>query len=526
MLSAYTSTTSTGTTTNGNANSGVVAAGSDTSVSSAPSSKKVTSIVVPIVVILLLLTPVIVYFIRRKVRMDRKRRMARHFSFSSQEDSGDFRGPLDQFRSSRQTRTQYSFGQDANEKEGNFLTDIAAGVSGLWTKYSTRSNGSDVDGGDQARNREMEQVGRGRVVSKGSRWEEIDFGLGRLDESKHLASSRRSSFSDNGDGNVPMPIPMPMPMGMTSEQQQQQQQPLLVTINSGSPRLGTPTYDNQGHLVPSLAVIPATAPATPAEHGNVSSLATAYPAMAPTPVGSRNPNGTAAEQDNLDWNSLQQELETKPAFRSISPTSTLRSHAHSSPSQAPSTPSVRPVSLSAVRPLPVAPRTPTSSSQASPASPNSPISPVKRVGPAPHLPPFEFQRPGSKISTRSTPLTGDAPVNGSGTVSLVQRRNSRRVSEILPFSHLPGGSPRSVSGPTVASRQLAGRRDSAPALDQAKTAPPASPVMDAEARRASSGSLAAYPTATTASERRGSQLRVMNFTEADEADDIQPGQAL
>jgi hypothetical protein len=50
--------------------------------------------------------------------------------------------------------------------------------------------------------------------------------------------------------------------------------------------------------------------------------------------------------------------------------------------------------------------------------------------------------------------------------------------------------------------------------------------MDAEARRASSGSLAAYPTATTASERRGSQLRVMNFTEADEADDIQPGQAL
>ncbi|KAK8849597.1 hypothetical protein IAR55_004932 [Kwoniella newhampshirensis] len=521
MLAAYTPTNSGSNSgvnkNNNNISTGTTATAAD-NMSGSPGhpTKHIISIVIPVIVVLILLTPIVVYLIRRRVRLIKKRRMARHFSFSSQEDEGGFSSPLHQYFNKRRTKTQFPFGRDANEKDGNLVSDFTGGLARIVSRLSSRSN-SDEGHGNPTAEREMVQVARQPIRLDGpakqpQNWEEIDFGLGKLDESRHSdpshgqhaqdisAVSPEHSNQEEADasayGGVSFPVPSAArgsqgyePRALFNAEDAIMAAPPLVTLNDSALDTGSPLHDGQEPLLPSVVIMPPTAPTTPA----VNSLSTAYPAMEPTPAA-------AAQHEGLDWNQLQQELDNKPAFRSISPHAQLRSHAHTF---APTSPfDIRRTES----PRPITPTTP------------------------PSIPPLEFQQRGS---------------SPSGTVTLVNPRTGRRSTEYLPFSSpsvglgASGLTPRSVSSPTGA-RQIAGgltRRGSAPLggsaqpsivksgsggdspLSSGQSTPKAARPMsfDPSIRRASAGSLT-YPVGT-GGERRGSQLRVVNVTESEDDED-------
>ncbi|WVQ95961.1 hypothetical protein IAU59_003060 [Kwoniella sp. CBS 9459] len=546
MLTAYSGSTSTsgGTGTTAGTTGGITTAQDTANGSGGMSSKKITSITVPILVIALLLSPLIIYLIRRRMRVMKKRRMARHFSFSSQEDEGAFSSnPFQQYLAKRRTKTQFPFGRDANEKEGNVFTDMTGGLSRMLTRLSDRSNSDDGHGGAE---REMMEVHRSPKVrfsdkpGKGSNgqpmnWEEIDFGLGKLDESKHLdpsftqgdnntpidssaiGSAMISPFTDDaavpGPASTSVNFPVPGTTAVSSEgyapemlyNDENVAPPQFGRLNREHSGNGTPTNAGQAALIPSLFVQPATAPATPA----VNTLSTAYPAMVPTPASAV---GGASVQDGLDWNQLQTQLESKPAFRSISPTAQLRSHAHSPSQPAQMTQSPQPMARSG-------------SQTARPASP------------APSIPPLEFQRRPSSSSSGTITLVNSSaqPQNRNHAQAQLGRRPH---DELLPFSSSNMTS-RSVSQPIAFGRQIAGglnRRGSAPyasgdsPLSSGQTTPtgrPSSMTYSPGMRRASGGNLspvggsglgASAGTATGSpvnTERRASMLRVVNVTESE-----------
>ena len=303
MLEAYSANTgsSGNTATAGTTHTNTIA-NTSTSGSETGEKKSIASIVIPVIIAIILI-PLAGWFIRRKVRMNKKRRMARHFSFSSQEDEGDFRTAVDSFHSpSRRTKTQYGFGTDANEKEGgNVFTDLAGDLAGAFKRISNIRKPSTTESVVSGE-REMEQVGNGQSVSRlderTMRWEEIDFGLGRLDEKAHQDRQNILTAPTIGVASTIDPFADPTP--------------LIRFDSDDSSRLGTPIHDGQQALIPELTVQPPTVPPTPAS-------AQLGPAFQPT------------SQDGLDWNLLAQEMVDRPAFRSISPTSTLRSHSHASP---------------------------------------------------------------------------------------------------------------------------------------------------------------------------------------------------
>jgi len=454
MLEAS-SATFTDNTTKTNTSTGIATPqGSDNGIS----AKKTTSIVVPTVIAALILIPLAIYFIRRKLRMDKKRRMARHFSFSSQEDEGDFRGAINQYHSpGRKTKTQFGFGKDANEREGNMFSDMI----GAFRRMSRRSSIGSVD---MTGPKEMQQVKNGRVSRLDERtmnWEEIDFGLGRLD------ANRQSS--------APAP---PLPAGTAADPFADPAP--LIRFDSNSD-VGTPLNDGQHPLIPELNVLPPTVPPTPAG-------------------GMLEPSFMPSGTDGLDWNMLAQEMQVRPAFRSISPTSTLRSHAHTHTS-----PLVRAVEhelpyLRSVSPSPVY------SEQGAPAPGNDrlPKADSFRSSGPPRIPSIDFEY---------------------GGVSPLEPR-SQRSSQL----YQPGN--RAVSQPI--GRQLTGsvgRRGSAPFVDEPpRSQSPKTPEMVPTARRTSTPALFSSPgspgtfgsrspkSPTTAKEKRESamsKLRVMNVTDSD-----------
>ncbi|WVQ79321.1 hypothetical protein IAT38_001418 [Cryptococcus sp. DSM 104549] len=512
MLGAYSSSG----TTSGTAG-GVTA--SDTETSSGMSSKKLAAIIVPVLLVALLLAPVVVYLVRRRMRLVKKRRMARHFSFSSQEDEGSFTSPFDQYLAKRRTKTQFGFGRDANERES---AGMAAGVAGtlgrIVSRLSNRSsdeghvNTAGIGAGEEDA-RQMTQVPRTLAATLDSQqpmnWEEIDFGLGKLDESK-IDPTHNTNDSDRplvqiGESDAGLAAPVAVgagaEQGYSPEQMYAPEQwtgPAQHVYNGERVEgLGSPMNDGQAPLVPSLAVLPTTRGNSMNGKAASSDLAS-YPAMEPTPAY------TARAADGSDWVQLQKDLSTKPAFHSLSPTAQIRSHAH--PSSSPSSPTG-----------PAQSHANTLSALTRPRTPSHP----------PTLPPLEFGRSQSP----------------GGTITLVNPTTGAQTSETLPFSGLRNSpSPqRSVSQPF--SRQLAGRvarRGSAPGSgpNSAANTPHMSPMMTQQGaapkaravsasfvpqqqpqglspvqagRRVSAGSVK-FPSAS----RRGTQLRVVNVTEGEE----------
>ncbi|WVF68410.1 hypothetical protein IAT40_003175 [Kwoniella sp. CBS 6097] len=547
MLTAYSgsSSTSGGTATGNTATTGggVNTAQDNAKDSGGMSGKKITSITVPILVIALLLSPIIIYLIRRRMRVMKKRRMARHFSFSSQEDEGAFSSnPFQQYLAKRRTKTQFPFGRDANEKEGNLFTDMTGGLSRMITRLSDRSNSDDGHGaGNGNGEREMMEVQRSPKVRFSDRpgknqqpmnWEEIDFGLGKLDESKHLDPSFNnaddaavdssaignamvSPFTDDaavpsagpGPASTSVNFPVPNAAAAAAAASSQGYAPeMLYNDESVAPphfgrldQSGSGSEPGNGHLIPSLFVQPATAPTTPA----VNSLSTSYPAMVPTPASAV---GGSNAQDGLDWNQLQNELESKPAFRSISPTAQLRSHSHSQSQGGP-----------------------TFAPQPQPMSRGGSETP-RPASPAPSIPPLEFQRRPSSSASGTITLVH---LNQNSQAQAQAQLGRRPHDELLPFSPASMNS-RSVSQPIAFGRQIAGglnRRGSAPyaqgdsPLSSGQTTPtgrPLSMTYTPGMRRASGGNLSPIGgvagTATGSpvnSERRASMLRVVNVTEGE-----------
>ncbi|WWC65729.1 uncharacterized protein I303_108351 [Kwoniella dejecticola CBS 10117] len=460
MLAAYEG--SSGSTSSTGGGNGVTTAKDTSNGSDGMSSKKIASITVPVIIIALLLSPLIIYLIRRRMRLIKKRRMARHFSFSSQEDEGFFKRPsnglFSRYLSTKKTSAGVSAGgsafpfngnaRDGNEQEGNFLSRMV-------TRLSSRSN-SDDDHDDIPYHphppREMIAVTNKSVTfqdepvrsPKGKRddrqmnWEEIDFGLGKLDESKQAPPSQNDNSSINispfGDHAAP-PGPVAFPVanpnsnagagGYTDE--------MLYSDSAVSPpamnRLSAP---GEQPLIPSLFVQPATVPSTPA----ADNLTATYPAL--TPASSSAVGGSAPAGG--EWDSLAQELESKPAFRSISPTAQLRSHAHSQPSGGFAVGDIY-GGIRSESPRP--------------------------ISPAPSIPPLEFQnqmdahsqshvqtqRPASVMSSHSV-----SSQKSNGTIRLVSSTatgiyGNERRPEFLPFQNVNQGM-RSTSQPI--NRQLVG----------------------------------------------------------------------
>lgn len=488
MLETYQSTTTGNTNTTGTNIASDATSGGD--------KKKTTSIVVPVIIAALILIPLAVWFIRRRVRIAKKRRLARHFSFSSQEDEGDFRTALDQYHSpSRRTKTQYGFGRDANEKDGNILTDLA----GAFKRFSARRR-SGSESSSSIGEREMVQVESPprvtRLDEKAMRWENIDFGLGKVDERAQSSEARRGS----GVASTAVdPFADPAPLIR------------FDSVEDDSPRMGTPLHDGQQALVPELNILPPTPAAPGAGLG---------PAFQPS------------SSDGLDWSMLAQEMHMKPAFRSISPTSTLRSHAHPLPPIPVNAPSAQPTSTVALV-SPIKPDTDTDNAYdgytSAPAGPIArPASFHQSSGVVPRLPSLDFQR------------------------------NSLNLDPAIRRSSTP--SPRAVSQPIQAGRQLAGgnRRDSVPYIatpssSGSVTPTPRSPQFDVQARRASNPAVIPLPRSPLSPGSPGtfgvpasrdslglgigtvgnrekrhsalSQLRVMNMTEEDESS-VETGHAV
>ncbi|TYJ57775.1 hypothetical protein B9479_001385 [Cryptococcus floricola] len=476
MLNAYSSDTSTSANgaTAASSTGGVTAA--DAKTSSGTSSKKLASIIVPVLVVALLILPIIVYLVRRRMRVMKKRRMARHFSFSSQEESGAFTSPFDQYLAKRRSQAQWPFGgQDANEQGGGIVGGVTGSLGRMVSRISNRSSEDEHNNMEEGE-RQMVQAGqRVRVNADGQQpmnWEEIDFGLGKLDESKNHDSSHIAS------SGAPVRDDQDLTAGNT-------------TAGGYSDDV---LYAAAEAMTPNSHVFgDEHAVSQPAN-----TLSSAYPAIEPTPAY------TAVASDG-DWNQLEQSLSSKPAFRSISPTAQLRSHAHLG---SPSTPS--------------SPNLPTTAAVQRTASLTRTVSQASTV---PSIPPFEFERTESP----------------GGTITLINPKGNSETKEpeTLPFSNQPkrlSGTPhRSVSQPI--SRQLAGglsRRGSAPSssgsedgqspklsgVSGGQTAPQKTRAVSAshaapsrKASLSSNGSVK-YPSAS----KRRTQLRVVNMAEADEED--------
>ncbi|KAK6908539.1 hypothetical protein I203_102541 [Kwoniella mangroviensis CBS 8507] len=497
MLQAYSGSSSTSnvTTTTG----GGVTAAKDND--GGMSSKKIASITVPILVIALLLSPIIIYLIRRRMRLIKKRRMARHFSFSSQEDEGFFNGPSNGLFSRFLTRKNE--GRDMNERQGNYLSRMV-------TRLSSRSNSEeDHDDIPYVPPREMVAVTNSRSVTfkdspeiakdRQMNWEEIDFGLGKLDESRHVSSSFnqpnngtssadvQSPFGDHATAPVSFPIPQPQSQGYTNEM----------------------LYSDEAISPPSVGRL-----------NEPNNLSVNYPAMVPTSASAVG-GSVPISGNGQSWDSLAKELETKPAFRSISPTAQLRSHAHPAPASTGPNVGV------------VAPGDIYGGLRSESPRPNSP---------APSIPPLDFQtqseprRPASVLSNRSN-------VSENGTIRLVNPNSpSQRRPEFLPFHQTPQGN-RSVSQPI---RHLAGsaplnRRGSANSdtspLSSGQTTPTPknrnisfsyTPGMRTASNPISSIGLGS-PSGNGSPvnvERRSSLLRVVNITEDGEGQGQGAGNAL
>lgn len=383
----------------------------------------IAGIVVPLLLLSIIGLPIIVYLIRRRLRLIKKRKMAEHFSFSSQVDENDSGRFFGRRRASgRVTNAQYPFGRDANEKEGTFMTDLGNKARGLLKRYSTRSTISSV--GNRSVDEDAHEVPMGGYSDKemrpmtplnprSAKWEEIDFGLGRLDE------SRRASALDPYE-----------PTAMTDND--------LPLINISSPDIvhpqlprstsyGSPMNDGQGPLIPSLVVQPPSNPSTPgSQHVPVHPSSpfqtpNPNPFADPIPIVHEYAPPTTAQDD--DWSMLQNQLASNPAFRSISPTSTLRSHQHEAQQRSPTRiiSSTRPP-VYAQNPAPVptfsaSPRSRASSTFPIPAA--AAAAPRPRSATPPQLPPLDLGR----------------------TITLVNQKTGRRVSETLPLAGRRGSMP-------------------------------------------------------------------------------------
>jgi hypothetical protein len=343
-------------------------------------------------------------------------------------------------------------------------------------RYSTRSTISSV--GNRSVDEDAHEMPMGytdkemRPITplnpKSAKWEEIDFGLGRLDESRR-ASAYESSAMEAEQPLINITSPDDQPLDQIRQQNR------LTSY-------GSPLSDGQAPLIPALFVQPPSNPSTPgSQHTPLypSPLQSVNPFADPIPTVHEYAPQASTESD--DWSALQNQLDTKPAFRSISSNSTLRSHQHQQPS-------TRNIS---------SPRSPVTAYNSAPTFSASPQSRALST----------FPIPAPAAASRSTTPPQLPPLDLGRTITLVNQKTGRRVSETLP---------------------LTGRRGSMPISRSPSTSVAMSPnaQFDPTLRRSSNPMPVPVPAATspvldqTNGQRRVSamsKLRVMNPTSDDES---------
>lgn len=464
----------------------------------------IAGIVVPLLLFCIIGVPILVYLVRRRLRLIKKRKMAEHFSFSSQADN-DNGGFFGRSRASgRVTNAQYPFGRDANEKEGTFMTDLGNKARGLLKRYSTRSTISSV--GNRSIDEDAHEVPMGGYTDKDMRpvtplnpksakWEEIDFGLGRLDESRRASAldpyESTAMVNDQPLINITSPDPDDQPLAQIRQQNR---------LSS----YGSPLSDGQAPLIPALFVQPPSNPSTP---GSLHAPTHPSPLQASNPFADPMPtvHEYVPESNNTseqDWSMLQNQLDSKPAFKSISPYSTLRSHQHQQQ------PQQQQRNITSPRSPITAQNPPVPMFSASPRSRASSTFPIPAPAPAAAA---AINEPRS----RSTTPPQLPPLDLGRTITLVNQKAGRRVSETLPLAGRRGSMPIARSPSTSAATGPAARfnptvRRSSNPMPIPVPAPVASSLApDHSQRRVSTMS----------------KLRVMNATSDDESTES-AGQAL
>ena len=455
--------------------------------SSSSSSSNSVKIAVPIVVVFAVCLPILFFCVRRRIRTNKKRREASQFSFETQEDSGEFQGAIGNIGApSRRTRTQYGFGHDANEKEGNIFSDAVAGIRRFTTRGRRLSGSSNTTAEDRAMAEEQNATIK-RFDEKNMRWEEIDFGLGELD--KRASQGSHSSATRGGVDPFADPV----------------EGQLIDISEPAAPAAMTEMSEH----VPTIRAVPPSAPRS----GVNGQLVDAAPGF--------NPSST----DGLDWQLLAADMQTKPAFRSIAPAAAIRSHAHQPLPKAKSKPQAAPI-----RPaLPFAPVNTAAAAAPSPSSAYSAYSsvpptasapgpaPVVTADPAqasrsscppPRLPELDFEHKyPSKPST--------APTSAAGSRSVSQPVGPRQLTRVIPRVQPPSLDLVHADAETKQSTPV-----SAPAAITTFPAAAASaPVaLSRRVSQPSSSPSSGLGSPVSLSKRDSSQLRVTNRTDMDDDD--------
>lgn len=351
----------------------------------------ITAAVVPTIFGSILLVVLGLWLYRRHQKNSRQRRLASHFSFSAQEDRGDFSRPLDQYEANR--RNRYPFGNPSGASSQGSLTSLSRRIMTVFRK-GTKGVGDD----GTIHEGQMIQVSPEQLNEKGMNWEEIDFGLGRVDASRtrernasytNLPSRTRTPRPRDSFAGPPERIPFPMPVASTISYPEPEEETgpatgELVRLDTDSPRLGTPLTDGQIPLM---------------SDGELSVV---------TPGGALADAGAdaAAHTEANDWSMLEQSMMSRPIFSSPSPNSSLRKQALSMP------------------PAAHVPPSPTHSTSSVTSS-------------APSLPPLQFS---------NTPLTHGRNVSGTSTRFLGGgRRQSQSQADFVPPTMASRRSSTSVS---------------------------------------------------------------------------------
>ncbi|GMK53851.1 hypothetical protein CspeluHIS016_0104370 [Cutaneotrichosporon spelunceum] len=350
----------------------------------AATSKKTNTaaIAAPVVILTIVLLPLAVFLYRRHQRNRRKRRLASHFSFSTQEDNGNFRN----FNGGR-GRGSYA--------SSSWSSNMRSAIDRVFRRGSAAGVGDDGTVASSQR-----AVSPNELAGHEKNWEEIDFGLGRVDEHRREGTytdlprrgtpriiSRRDSFEHPGSpGAETQPF---SPSTYDADAQ-------LVDVDS-SPRLGSPRSDGQQLLSPNAANATLSS-----SDDHESPFRDPEPTLFPVANAHQSPfhdpdsgmSDAAVDAAAVnDWNALAHSMEARPAFRPLSPSATLSTHRHTY-AAAPSLPPLDPVSpmikhangtMSSVRTqripsaslrLPLATRVP-SDSQRTPS--DAPVSPSRHL---------------------------------------------------------------------------------------------------------------------------------------------------
>lgn len=291
--------------------------------------------ILPATLIGIILLGLLVWFGRRQVKVVRRRRMARHFEIENTHDEegnqrrGSFfpANPLALFMEKRgwnRSSSSFTSGTDANgqlpkpfggvripdgddgdEVETREATGWQSRLTGLVGKFTGRAN-TQAPSNSEGSMRQM----AGQGVTR-TQWEEIDFGLGRIDEQRRGSSA----------------LSRPATPGRGSDDRARQMS--LHDFNKNRSRVSmSPTselIDPKGSA-PFLVVVPPTVPSTPADlPGQQEDPFASYPVLSPSPRILDNIAEQSNSGANAEWDQLEREVETTQPFKRSGTISSTRS---------------------------------------------------------------------------------------------------------------------------------------------------------------------------------------------------------